>query len=214
MRRKKRESRNIAVSEFFGNASYIKLPESYFKKIKLEIIAVEYADGTSCEPRIVVANNAQRFSEFDDEKRYAFQKLNIYSEAEQYFPTKMVPQVNDSAWLCCCGSKNLISQSICPRCGRDREWQIANINEKSLGEEVMELKRDNDTMLKDKSHFKEYAKEDTEEEKLRKMEEYEKVLQRVAEEERRRQHNKNMILPRILIYFGVMLLIIYIFQNI
>ena len=72
----------------------------------------------------------------------------------------MVPQVTESAWLCCCGSKNLISQSICPRCGRDREWQIANINEKNLDNEVIELKRKHDRTLQSKTHFKEYAKEE------------------------------------------------------
>ncbi len=211
-RGKKRESKNIRVTEFFGNASYIKLPESYFKKIKLELMAVEFADGSSAELGIIVSNNAKRFSEFDDEKRYAYHKFNIYSEAEQYFPTRLVPQVTEQAWLCCCGSKNLISSSVCPRCGRDREWQMANINEENLSSEVTTLKRENDKMLQDKTHFKGYEKEATEEEKLQKMREYEKVLRRVAEEERRKEHNKNMIFPKILLFFGVALLILYILQ--
>lgn len=211
--KKRRDTKNIRVSEYFGNASYIKLPESYFKRIKLELTAVEYADGTVQDLRIIVSNSAKRFAEFNDEEQYAYHKFNIYSEAEQYYPTRLVPQVTENAWLCCCGNKNLISQDICPRCGRDRNWQVVNLNETHLVDEVASLKRGNDKMLQDKSHFTGYVKEPTEEEKQKKMKEYEKILQRVAENERRKEHQKMMIIPKILIFFAVVLLIIYIAEN-
>ena len=211
--RNKREPVNIRVMEYFGNAAFIKLPESYFKKIKLELMAVEYAGGEIEQLGIVVSNNVKRVRDMGDEEIYAYSKLNIYSEAEQYYPTSYVPQVAEHAWLCCCGSKNLISNEICPRCGRDREWQVAHINEEALTEEVAALKRESDKQLIDRTHFKGYEKELTNEEKQQKMREYEKVLQRVAEDERRSEHLKKMILPKILLFFGVILLIIYIIDN-
>ncbi len=212
--KKAREPVNIRITEYFGNASFIKLPESYFKKIKLELMAVEYADGEIQNLGIIVSNGVKRVADLGDEEVYAYSKLNIYSEAEQYYPTSYVPQVTEHAWLCCCGSKNLISDDICPRCGRDREWQVTHISEAALTEKVASLKRESDKQLVDKTHFSGYEKEQTEEEKQEKMREYEKVLQRVAEDERRNEHRKMMIIPKILIFFGAMLLLIYILQNI
>ncbi|MBO7548460.1 MAG: hypothetical protein J6T77_00675, partial [Clostridia bacterium] len=72
---------------------------------------------------------------------------------------------------------------------------------------------ESDKQLIDRTHFKGYEKELTNEEKQQKMREYEKVLQRVAEDERRSEHLKKMILPKILLFFGVILLIIYIIDN-
>ncbi len=216
---KKRFSRNkkpdyIRSTEFFGNATYISLPESYFKKIELELLSVEYNDGTTERLDIVVVNKSKRMSDFDDEKQYAYSRLNIYQEAEQYHPTVVVPEKTESAWLCCCGHKNLISYDKCEVCGRDKEWQFSAINEEKLESTVKELKRSSDNHLKNKENFKGYEKELTNEQIQQKIKDYEKVLHNIAEDERRKEHNKKMIIPKIILYYAIALLLLYLFKMI
>ena len=211
---KKRFSRNtppeyIRSTEFFGSAAYIRLPESYFKKIELELVSVDYVGNRSERLDIVVVNKSKRMSDFDDEKQYAYSKLNIYREAEQYHPTVVVPQKTENAWLCCCGHKNLISYDKCEICGRDKEWEFIAINDTKLEDTVKELKRANDNHFVNKEHFKGYEKELTDEQLQQKIKDYEKVLQNIAEDERRKEHNKKMIIPKILLYYGVAMLLIY-----
>ncbi len=209
----KNKSEIIDIFESFGKASYIRIPESYFKKIELEITGVTYGDGTAEKLNIVVQNRSRRFSELNDEKKYAFSSVNIYRQAEQYHPTRVIPQQTETAWLCCCGYKNLVSDEKCRICQRDRDWQMEHITDDKLEKTVMELKRESDVMLRNKSKFKSYKKAETDEEIQKKIEDYEKVIQKLAEQERRNERRKAMIIPKIVLFFGVLYLLIFLLAN-
>lgn len=206
----KKESCNIKVLENFGKTVYIKIPESYFSKIKLEINSVLYANGEKEELGILVSNKYRHFKELDYEKQYAFAKVNIYDRAEEYHPTKVIPQKTQNAWLCCCGTKNLADDEICRVCGRDRDWQLETISDENLEKTVMSLKQQSDGFLRDKTKYKPYEKPLTEEEQDKKIKEYEKIIRRLAEQERINERKRKLIIPKIIFFFGFIYLLIYI----
>ncbi|MDD4125815.1 MAG: hypothetical protein PHW77_08865 [Eubacteriales bacterium] len=207
------ESKVIDIFESFGKATYIKIPETYFKKIELEITGVKYGNGTDEKLNIIVANKCRRFSELDDEKKYAFSKVNIYEQAEQYHPTKVIPQKTESAWLCCCGYKNLTADDKCRVCKRDRDWQMENLTDDKLEDTVIQLKRESDVLLRNKTKFKAYKKPETDEEIQKKIKDYEKVIQNLAEQERINERKKKMIIPKIILFFGILYLIMYLLMQ-
>ena len=92
--------------------------------------------------------------------------------------------------------------------GRVDEW------EKKLDDTVNELKRASDNHLKNKEHFKGYEKELSNEQIQQKIKDYEKVLQNIAEDERRKEHNKKMIIPKIILYYAVAMLLLYLLKMI
>ncbi len=203
---------DIETYESFGRASYIKIPEAYFRKAALEIVNVVYAGGKEQKIGVIVANKCKRISELDDEKKYAFSKVNIYSGAEEFHPSRVIPVVTQEVWLCCCGNKNILADTKCRVCERDRDWLLQNINETKLEETVKVLKRESDPHLRDKAGFNNSRREETDKEIEEKIKSYEKVIQRLAEEERIKQRKNKMIVPKILLYFGVLYLIVYLLQ--
>lgn len=211
---KKKYPHDIRPLEYFGNCAYIKLPESYFKRIEVELLSATFSNLSKQELDIVVTSKVKRISSLNDDQQYAFYHLNIYRDAESAHPTLNIPQEGDSVWLCCCGHKNLNTESICSLCKRDREWQMKTIDEFSLDSKVTELLRESDVMLRHKDNFKGYTANLSLEEQQKKIEDYERVIRNVAEQERKKEKEKMLIIPKILFFFGVVLLLIYFLEQI
>ncbi len=195
----------IAVGESFGRSAYIRIPDSYFRKIELEISKVTFEDGTSVSPKLIVKNHSTPMNRLGDEALYAFSRLNIYAESEEVYPTAVIPQFGMNAWLCCCGHKNLATSEKCERCRRDRDWQKNAFDEKTLSDKVVELKAANDYYRNDKSKYDQSRKFETEEELQRKAKEYEKVMNHVAEQERKKARDFKMLFPKILLLVALIL---------
>ncbi len=208
---RRKEKRYIRPTESFGRSAYMLLPHNYCKKLVLELLSVEYKDGSTEKLGIVVPNESNKMSDLESAKRYAYSTLNVYKEVEKTYPAVVMPQKTENAWICCCGHKNLISYDKCEICGRDKEWEFAELNDKKLDETVTELKRANDRLVYPrKNPFKGYQRPLTPEEEYRKKLEYEKVLRNLEEEERRKEHNNRMIIPKAFLYYAVGMLIIMI----
>lgn len=195
----------IAVGESFGRSAYIRIPDSYFKKIELEISKITFDDGTSVSPKLIVKNHSTPMSGLGDEELYAFSRLNIYTASEEVYPTSVIPQFGMNAWLCCCGQKNLATSEKCERCNRDRDWQKNAFDKKTLSDKAVELKAANDYYRNDKSKYDQSRKFQTEDELQRKAKEYEKVMNRVAEQERKKAHDFKMLFPKILLLVALIL---------
>ncbi len=211
---RKNESENIEILESFGKMAYIKIPEAYFKKIELEITSVTYSDAGTENLHITVTNKYKRINELDYEKQYALARLNIYNRAEEYHPTKVLPQKGQNAWLCCCGAKNLAADEKCRVCERDRDWQLETITPENLDSKVVELKRESDVNLRDKAKFKNCEVWETKEDIQKKIEEYEKVVRNLAEQERKNEWKQKLIIPKIILVFAVIYLLIFLLSNI
>lgn len=197
----------IAVGETFGRSAYIPIPDSYFRKIELEISKVTFSDSSFVTPKMIVRNQCTDFTELDDAKLYAFTRMNIYAAAEERYPTRVVPQFGETAWLCCCGQKNLATSEKCERCMRDRDWQKHVFDASVMEQKVEELKAANDYYRPDKTKYETSKNFEKEEEIQKRIAEYEAAMKRVAEQERRREHRRKMIIPKILIFIAVVIAI-------
>lgn len=203
----------IEKSESFGACVYIPLPESYFTKIELILVSVEYAGGQVVELNTVVAGNSKKYNELDNISKMVYSRVNIYRSAEEKFPTKVIPQFGNTVWLCCCGNKNPNNSDQCEKCGREKEWQRRSVTSEILEETRTKMVNDpREITLHDKSKFKQNKHLETPEETQKKIEQYEKAMKNIALEEKRQERQKLMIIPKILLIFLVIYIISFIIK--
>ncbi len=191
----------IRKGETFGESALIKMPYSYCRKVEFEIRTVEYTDGTKEDIRIVSGKKYTAFKELDDDLKYAYSKLNIYMRNEEAHPIKLIPQTSNRVWLCCCGNKNLIDSPNCKACGREKEWQLSTLTEKTLNSELDRIRTSNDPYYVHR-HRVEAGKQltvESKEERMKKAEAVEKALANVAKQEQNRKDGRKAVVLLILL---------------
>lgn len=197
----------------FGACVYIPLPESYFTKLDITLLSVEYAGGRVEELNTVVAGDSKRFSELDDVSKRVYSSVNIYKTAEEKYPTRVIPQFGNTVWLCCCGNKNPSSYTHCEKCGREKEWQ-----EKSVSENVLEVTKKqliNDPkqiVYHDKTRFKQNKYLESDKETEEKIKQYEKAMKNIALEEQQKHKRQVMLIPKLILVALVFYLIVFILK--
>lgn len=206
----------IRQGECFGEGVLISIPKSYCRKIEFEIRTVHYTDGTSVAVNVISGKQYKFFKELDDETRYAYGKINVYAMAEEKHPIKIIPQSTSRVWLCCCGRKNLSTEEVCANCGRERDWQLNNITENTLENELKKIRdvADPGFIHLQKSKAGKQLTIESEEERKKKAEAIELSLKKVAEQQRIEEHKKRMLIPKIILWVGAIYLLIFIFQSI
>ena len=203
--RKEREckkDKTILLGEEFGEGIFIPLPESYFKKMQIELVSVTFFDGSKKELNLIAGGRALRFMELDGDLRDAYRSLNIFQKAEETHPIRVLPQAGNSVWLCCCGRKNPLGASMCDVCGRDKDWQFENLSVERL-EETIAKNNEGKRILNDTSAYKQNKYMETEEEQKRKVELCNQALERLAVIEKQRERRQVMLLPKILLWVGI-----------
>ena len=213
-KKKTAEPPHIRYGETFGEAVYIELPERYFKRFELETVSVTYEDGSVQQLHEQRRQKRRTFDELDDEALYAYDTVNIYKKAEEHFPATVFPTQNSNVWLCCCGAKNLNDFETCSVCHREKAWQFDNLTRKALDAQTdtLKAKQDPRSLHLSKSKLRSRELEEKEEIKKKKAEEYEKVMENLARQQRESEHNKAMIIPRVIFYFAVFYGIIFALQ--
>ena len=209
--RKEREckkDKTIVLGEEFGEGIFIPLPESYFKKMQIELVSVTFFDGSKKELNLIAGGRALRFMELDGDLRDAYRSLNIFQKAEETHPIRVLPQAGNSVWLCCCGRKNPLGASMCDVCGRDKDWQFENLSVERL-EETIAKNNEGKRILNDTSAYKQNKYMETEEEQKRKVELCNQALERLAVIEKQRERRQVMLLPKILLWVGVFALLYF-----
>lgn len=214
--RKERECKNdktLIYGEEFGEGIYIPLPDSWFKKMQIELVSVTYFDGSREELDLLAGSRALRYLELDEELHDAYEDVNIFREAEQDHPIRVLPQAGEHVWLCCCGHKNPSETAICEKCVRDKEWQLENLSM----ERLEETKRKNSTdrnrrILHDTSAYKQNKYMENEEELQKKVELCNRALERIAVQEKERERRQVMLLPKLLLWFGVFALLSFLIK--
>lgn len=200
----------INKSECFGSCVYIPLPESYFTKLELELLSVEYAGGEVVEINTIVAGSVKKYSELDGITKTVYSRVNIYRSAEEKYPTKVIPQFGNTVWLCCCGNKNPNSADVCEICGREKEWQKSSIVFDKLEDTRAEIvKSPTEVTLHDKSKFRQDKYLESKEETQKKIEQYEKAMKNIAFEEKYNESRKLMVIPKLLIAIGLLYLLVF-----
>lgn len=197
----------IRPGESFGESMLIKLPYSYCRKMEFEIRSVEYTDGEKQDIKIVSGKKYTAFKELDEDLRYAYSKLNIYMRNEEAHPIKLIPQSTNSVWLCCCGTKNLAERDKCVSCGRDKNWQLNNLTESTLNEELNKIRNSHDPYYVHR-HRVEAGKQlqiESEEERIKKAEAVEKALANVAKQEQNRKDGRQVV-----VLLSILLVLLYI----
>lgn len=201
---------SINQSETFGACVYIPLPETYFTKIELVLLSVEYAGGEVVDINTVVAGDSKKYKDLDNITKMVYSRVNIYRAAEDKYPTKVMPQFGNTVWLCCCGNKNPNTAEVCEKCGREKEWQKNVIVTEKLEEtKTSKVNDPREVTLHDKSKFKQNKYLETKEETQKKIEQYEKAMKNIALEEKYNEARKLMIIPKILIAIGLLYLIAF-----
>ncbi|MBQ9848901.1 MAG: hypothetical protein IJO64_07585 [Clostridia bacterium] len=205
--------RTIQTSESFGGCVFIPLPESYFTKLDVIVSSVEFNDGSVAEVNTVVAGDTKKFADLDNISKLVYSRVNKYESTEYEFPTKVIPQFGENVWLCCCGNKNPSSRAVCERCGREKEWQQNTVTAELIGETREKMVNDpREVTLHDKSKFKQNKYLETEAEQKNKIAEYEKAMRNIAAAEKRKNRLQTTLIPRILLFVGVILLLIFILK--
>lgn len=207
----KQSNERVAIeqSETFGACVYIPLPETYFTRLEVTLVSVEYAGGHVVELNTLVSGKNKRYSELDDVSKIVYTRVNIYQAAESRFPTKVVPQFGNTVWLCCCGNKNPTASETCEVCGREKEWQQKSVSAEVLEETTKRMVSDpREVGLHDKSKFKQNNHLESKEENEKKIEQYEQAMKNIAREEERRHRRQLWLIPKILIALLIMYLIV------
>lgn len=204
---------SIARSESFGSCVYIPMPESYFTKLDLTIMSVEYAGGVKEDLNILVAGKSTKYNQLDNMSKLVYARLNIYQSAESSHPTKVIPQFGDNGWLCCCGNKNAAASTVCEKCNREREWQEKSVTLDVIEETKQRLISDpTEVTFHDKSKFKQNKHLETKEEEAAKIEQYEKAMKNIAFEEKMKHRRQMMLIPKILLAILIIYLLAFGFK--
>ncbi|MBO5870772.1 MAG: hypothetical protein J6Q89_08495 [Clostridia bacterium] len=203
----------IEKSATFGSCVYIPLPESYFTKLELTLLSVEYAGGRTEIINTVVTGDAKKYQELDDISKLVYTRVNIYQAAEEKYPTKVIPQFGKNVWLCCCGNKNPDSSGVCENCGREKEWQKASVSEKILEETKAQIVNDpREVTLHDKSKFKQNKYLESDAETQQKIEQYEKAMKNIAIEEKSKHRRQMMLIPKIALAILIFYLLVFVLK--
>lgn len=206
---------DISTGESFGETVYIPIPENFVLKFELEIVGVKYIDGTYEQLGLIAGKSITRFTTLGDEEKYLYNKMNIFTAAEELFPTTVLPQKGENAWLCCCGHKNINDNDKCERCLRERDWQFENIDEEKLEASVKEIAEAEKVLFRhDKTNYPQDKYLETEEEIRKKVKAYEIAMKNVAELERKKESMKKWIIPRIILCIAVIYLIYFVLAKI
>lgn len=203
--RAKREAsrlRGIELGECFGDGVFMTLPDSYF--VKLEILLIEVTEKGGKVRKIgEKVGGGTNFSSLSLELKDMYSRMNIFRDAEQVRPIRVLPKESENAWQCCCGRKNLNSMTHCEICGRDRKWQMEQLTVENL----TKLKNQDDSdrtirVLHDKSRYaprtSESAADLAEKEKICK-----EVLQRVEAQEKEHDKQRTRLFVKCLLWFVV-----------
>lgn len=194
----------LVHGEEFGQGIFLPLPESYFHKMQIELVGVSYTVGGYEPLGLIAGNSAKRFSEIDGNLRASYVQMNIFQRAEEEHPIRVLPQAGENAWLCCCGHKNPADVPLCEKCGRDKDWQLENLSVEKLQQVRQEQDADqNLRVLHDTSAYAQNRYLESREEKERKVRQCNEVLERLAAQEKAKEHRRNMILPKILLLIGL-----------
>ena len=203
----------IKTAESFGSCVFIPIPESYFTKMEVILLSAEMSNGVIIPINTLVVGDSQRYNDLDDISKLVYSRVNIYQSAEERFPTKVIPQFSNKVWLCCCGTKNPISNSECEKCGREKEWQKQTVTSDILSETKERMVSDpREVTLHDKSHFAQNKYLETKEETQAKIEQYERAIKNIAYEEKLKQRRQMMIIPKILLFALVLYLLTLLFR--
>lgn len=195
----------IVHGEEFGQGIFLPLPENYFHRMQIELVGVAYTVGEYEPLGLIAGNRAKQFAEIDSSLRASYAHMNIFQRAEEAHPIRVLPQAGENVWLCCCGHKNPAGSSYCEQCGRDRDWQLENISVERLEQTRQEMDEEEQRMiasgekrvLHDATAYTRLDKMDSDEEKQRKVERYNEVLQHLAAQEKAKDHRRKMILPKL-----------------
>lgn len=202
----------IRYGEIFGSYVLIPLPTTYFTKMKVEFKYAVFENGDRKDYNFMYGKNKPKsFKIYDDDTIFAFNNLNIYMKQEEEHPTTVIPEQGENMWLCCCGHKNLNANEYCSKCSRNKEWQLKNINEEALEKATNSLKQSAEasyTRMKRAKYERTELEEDPEE-RMKRIEEYQKVLENVAKQQAEQSRRKWMIFPKIIAYFAFFYLLIY-----
>lgn len=194
----------IRPAESFGETIYVPIPESYFTKFELEITGVKYSDGSYKKLEVIAGKSKDRYFGLDDEKKYVYQRKNIYISAEELHPTRFIPKKGEYAWLCCCGHKNIADADKCEVCFRERDWQLENINKEKLGKDVIEYNKVESTnFCHDKTKYSQLKYMQTDEEIEQKIKNYELAMKNVAALERKKERVKIWLIPKLALFFAI-----------
>ena len=201
-----RQERSLVHGEEFGQGIFLPLPENYFHKMQIELVGVTYTIGGYEPLGLIAGNSAKRFSEIDGDLRASYAEMNIFRRAEEEHPIRVLPQAGENAWLCCCGHKNPASVALCEQCGRDKDWQMENLSVEKL-QQAQQDTDPNQRVLHDTSAYAQNRYMESNEEKERKVQQCNEVLERLAAIEKAKEHRRNMILPKILLFIAAVAVI-------
>lgn len=203
----------VLKGESFGSAVYIPIPESYFKRMNVRILSAEFEDGEVKKIDMIAGGKATHITELDDLSKIVYTRLNVYQGTEEFYPTVVVPCESSTVWLCCCGNKNPVDAEICEHCRREKSIVIGQLSSDNIKETLSKMVADpTERVLHDKSEFFKNMTIGREKDEQKKIEEYEKVMKNIADMEKARERRQMMILPKILIYVGTLLFIVYLLQ--
>ena len=213
--RTKREAKHahfIEIGEAFGDGIYTTLPDSYFVKIEILLVDVTEKDGTVRKIG-QKAGGGTNFSELSLELRDMYTRMNIFRDAEQVRPIRVLPKEGENAWQCCCGRKNLNSMTHCEICGRDRKWQMEQLTVENLTKLKTEDEKDRSIrVLHDKTRYAPRTFESSAE-----IEEKEKVCKEVLkriEEQEKESEQRTRLLGKFLLWFVVIFALIFAINHI
>lgn len=206
-----RKDKTLVYGEEFGEGIYIPLPDSWFKKMQIELVDVTYFDGSTEKLDLLAGSRALRYLELDDDLHDIYREVNIFREAEQEHPIRVMPQIGQHVWLCCCGRKNPVEKALCEKCGRDKDWQLQNLTMEKFEETRQAQSQDrNRRVLHDTSAYKQNKYMESKDELERKVEMCNQALERIAIQEKERERRQTWFLPKIALCIGLIALLGYV----
>ncbi|MBQ9544616.1 MAG: hypothetical protein IJV00_05775 [Clostridia bacterium] len=206
-------SRVAAPGRDFGSDYYYPVNESRFDRMNVMIKRVDYSDNTSQSFSSLPVTGFSKMEEsFGEFEKKAYERINLYSKLEHKFPAKVLPMVNSQLWICCCGAKNKLERETCDVCGRDKMWQLANLNMEAIENTAQELREERSadvafiTKMQDRSNVT-VKSQQQDIERIRR--EQKEAMLHVRKQQRRSDFKKKIAIILFVLWIAVSLIVFF-----
>ncbi|MBE6650943.1 MAG: hypothetical protein E7613_06490 [Ruminococcaceae bacterium] len=107
--------------DIIGGFDRISIPQTYYKKLIINILGVTFADGEHLALKLTSETKPKLISQQANHIVTACELVDDKESVKDKYPAIIMPEFGKTAWICCCSQKNKAESETCERCGRERD---------------------------------------------------------------------------------------------
>lgn len=196
--------------DIIGGFDRIKIPETYYKRLVINILGVTFADGEHLSLKLTSETKPKLIADQANHIITACELVDDKESVKDNFPAIIMPEFGKTAWICCCSHKNKTESESCERCGRERDKLRALYSHDNLEKTAYEEAHGTSTMTarRIKGEFMD-KKMPVETDNIKEiLIEHEK--EKVEKREKYKEKMRIQAIPRFILYFVLAYLLYFV----